>query len=89
VRGRGRFQGQYWHANVMPSERYVISPPGSSKHRLPAHDPQEFTNLYLAGDWTDNGFNLGCVEAATMSGRLASHAMCGYPRREDIIGLDF
>jgi uncharacterized protein with NAD-binding domain and iron-sulfur cluster len=86
--GPSRFQSGYWHANVMPSERYVISAPGSSKYRLPPHDPEEFANLYLAGDWTDNGFNLGCVEAASMSGRLAAHALSGYPRREDIIGLD-
>jgi uncharacterized protein with NAD-binding domain and iron-sulfur cluster len=73
----------------MPSERYVLSVPGSSKHRLPAHDPEEFTNLYLAGDWTENGFNLGCVEAATMSGLQAANAISGYPNRGDIIGLDF
>jgi uncharacterized protein with NAD-binding domain and iron-sulfur cluster len=86
--GSERFDSQYWHANVMPSERYVLSVPGSSKHRLPAHDVNEFTNLYLAGDWTDNGFNLGCVEAATMSGLLASNAISGFPKRGEIIGLD-
>jgi hypothetical protein len=87
-RGASRFETQYWHANVKPSERYVLSTPGSSKHRLPAHDPDEFTNLYLAGDWTDNGFNLGCVEATTMSGLLASNAISDYPLKADILALD-
>jgi uncharacterized protein with NAD-binding domain and iron-sulfur cluster len=86
--GEARFEAQYWHANVQPSERYVLSAPGSTKYRLPAHDPDEFTNLYLAGDWTNNGFNIGCVEAATMSGLLASNAISEYPARELITGVD-
>jgi uncharacterized protein with NAD-binding domain and iron-sulfur cluster len=88
ITGQDRFASQYIHANVMPSERYVLSVPGSSKHRLPANDPDEFANMYLTGDWTDNGFNLGCVESATMSGLLASNAISGYPKRDQIIGLD-
>jgi uncharacterized protein with NAD-binding domain and iron-sulfur cluster len=88
-RGPARLEAQYWRANVQPSERYVLSVPGSSKYRLPAHDRSEFTNLYLAGDWTDNGFNLGCVEAAVQSALLASNALSGYPARDDIVGLEF
>jgi uncharacterized protein with NAD-binding domain and iron-sulfur cluster len=42
-------------------------------------DPQDFTNLYLAGDWTLTGLNCGCVEAATMSGLQASQAISGFP----------
>jgi uncharacterized protein with NAD-binding domain and iron-sulfur cluster len=86
--GEARFDSQYWRANISPPELYVLTVPGSSKHRLPAVDPHEFTNLYLAGDWTDNGLNLGCVESAAMSGLLASLALSGYPRREEIITLD-
>lgn len=86
--GESRFDSQYWRANTQPSERYVLSVPGSSRYRLPAHSPDEYANMYLAGDWTDNGFNVGCVEAATMSGLLAAHAISGYPRREQIFGLD-
>ncbi|MBI1880662.1 MAG: NAD(P)-binding protein [Chloroflexi bacterium] len=87
--GSERFDSQYWVANVQPSERYVLSVVDSSQYRLPAHDPDEFRNLYLAGDWTANGLNMGCVEAAAMSGLLASSVLTGYPDREDIIGLDF
>jgi uncharacterized protein with NAD-binding domain and iron-sulfur cluster len=85
--GPARFVAQYWHANVMPSERYVLSVPGSSKYRLAAHDPTQLTNLYLSGDWIANGFNMGCIESATMGGLLAANALSGYPTRTDIIGL--
>lgn len=85
--GPDRLGAQYFRANVEPSERYVLSVPGSDQYRLPAHDDTEFTNLYLAGDWTDCGLNMGCIEAATMSGLLAGNALSGYPERDNIIGL--
>src|SRR5205823_9571544 len=66
--GAARLKSQWIRANIAPSERYVLSVPGSDRYRLPAHDTDEFTNLYLAGDWTNNRMNIGCVEAATMSG---------------------
>lgn len=87
--GDDRLAAQYYRANVSPSERYVLSVPGSDRYRLPAHDPAGFANLYLAGDWTDCGFNLGCIEAAAMSGMLAATALSGYPGRRTIIGLDW
>lgn len=87
--GPERLEAQYWRANILPAERYVLSVPGSSKHRLPANNPREFPNLYLAGDWTANGLNCGCMEAAVISGRLASLALCGYPQRQTIAGVDF
>ncbi len=86
--GEARFDSQYWRANISPPELYVLSVPGSSKHRLPANDPHEFSNLYLAGDWTKNGLDLSCVESAAMSGLLASLALSGYPKRERIVTLD-
>ncbi|HSH04840.1 MAG TPA: NAD(P)-binding protein, partial [Anaerolineae bacterium] len=87
--GQERFTFQHWQANISPSERYVLSVPGSSKYRLPANDPEQFPNLYLTGDWTDNGLNSGCMEAAIMSGMLASLAVSGYPQRQHIWGIDF
>jgi predicted NAD/FAD-dependent oxidoreductase len=44
--------------------------------------------IQTQGDWTDCGFNEGCVEAAVMSGRLAAHAIAETPALEDIIGYD-
>ncbi len=87
--GPERLGAQYFRANVEPTERYVLSVPGSDKYRLPAHDDREFTNMYLSGDWTDCGLNMGCIEAATMSGLLAGSALSGYPKRSDIIGLEW
>ena len=45
-----------------------------------APDQSGVGNLYLAGDWTHNKFNGGCVEGTVMSGLLCSRAIAGYPR---------
>lgn len=82
-----RFDSQFWTANVNPSDRYVLALPGSMKHRISPLD-NTYDNLTIAGDWTDCGFNEGCVEAAVMSGRLAAHALSRLPRLTDIIGYD-
>ena len=78
--GEDRLKAQYWTANVEPSSRYVLSVPGSTQFRLHS-DRSGFTNLYLAGDWTRNGIDAGCVESAVMSGLQASRAIAGYPQR--------
>jgi len=67
----------------------VLSVPGSSQYRLSANNPLEFSNLYLAGDWTQCTLNCGCMEAATISGMLCAQALTGYPPRRDISGVDF
>jgi uncharacterized protein with NAD-binding domain and iron-sulfur cluster len=84
--GRDRFDSQYWRANVDPSDRYVLSLPGSEKYRL-RPDRSGFENLYLAGDWTNSGLNAGCIEAATMSGLQAANAVLGLDRWSDIKGF--
>jgi uncharacterized protein with NAD-binding domain and iron-sulfur cluster len=86
--GSGRLAAQFFRANVSPTERYVLSVVGSSRHRLPATDPA-FPNLFLAGDWTACTLNAGCMEAATISGMLCASAMTGYPARDEIVGVDF
>jgi uncharacterized protein with NAD-binding domain and iron-sulfur cluster len=78
-RGETRFEAQFWRANFVPSERYVQSVAGSTKYRLRA-DGSGYDNLYLAGDWLLNGFNVGHVESATASGMQASRAICGVPK---------
>ena len=67
----------FFRANVEPSERYVLSKKGTTPYRLPPGG-SGFDNLYLAGDWTDSGFNAGCVEAAVISGLLAAKAITGW-----------
>lgn len=83
--GAARFDSQFWRANVDPSERYVQSLAGSGVHRIKPGETG-FDNLVITGDWTDCGLNAGCVEAAVMSGRLASNAITGLPKLEDIVG---
>lgn len=76
--GPQRLVEQYLRANIAPGERYVQSPAGSSIHRMRA-DKSGLSNLFLAGDWTCNGLNIGCIEAAAISGRQAARAISGFP----------
>jgi uncharacterized protein with NAD-binding domain and iron-sulfur cluster len=85
--GEARFGAQFWRANVNPTERYVISVPGSQKYRISPLD-NTYDNLTIAGDWTACGMDCGCVEAAVMSGLLAAHALSGLPSLEEIVAYD-
>jgi uncharacterized protein with NAD-binding domain and iron-sulfur cluster len=76
--GPARLQSQYLRVNIDPTERYVLSVPGSTQYRLRANQ-LPFANVVLSGDWTYNGINAGCVEAAVMGGMFASRALCGVP----------
>lgn len=78
--GQARLDAQHWRANTSPSERYVLTPAGSGRHRLAA-DESGVHNLVLAGDWTRNGIDGGCVEAAVRSGVQAARALIGGGRR--------
>lgn len=88
--GAARLAAQYFHANVKPSERYVLSVPGSTAARLYADDllylQPGCANLFLAGDWVRTGINGGCIEAATMAGMQAARAIAG--AYFDIVGDD-
>jgi uncharacterized protein with NAD-binding domain and iron-sulfur cluster len=61
--------------------------PGSAAYRISPLDAT-YDNLTIAGDWTACGLNVGCVEAAVMSGRLAAHAIAQSPALADIVGYD-
>jgi uncharacterized protein with NAD-binding domain and iron-sulfur cluster len=74
--GAERFDAQYWRANVTPTDQYVLTKAGSVEHRLPS-DESGFENLSLAGDWTRNGIDGGCVEAAVISGIEAAARING------------
>jgi uncharacterized protein with NAD-binding domain and iron-sulfur cluster len=85
--GPEAFRTQYWTANVRPSDAYTQSLPGTARYRLSPLD-NTYKNLTIAGDWTQCGLNMGCVEAAVMSGRLAAHAISNYPALDAIVGYD-
>jgi uncharacterized protein with NAD-binding domain and iron-sulfur cluster len=72
--GEERLRWQFFRANVEPSERYVLSVPGSSARRIPP-DATGFANLYAAGDWTSCTIDAGCVEAAVISGMVAANGI--------------
>jgi uncharacterized protein with NAD-binding domain and iron-sulfur cluster len=71
---------QWIRVNIDPTELYVLSVPGSTHFRLAPWDSR-FSNLILAGDWTLNDVNLGCVEGAVQSGKMAAYALTGAPTR--------
>lgn len=85
--GEARFETQFWTANVRPSDRYVLSLPGTIADRISPLD-MTYDNLTIAGDWTASGLCSGCVESAVMSGMLAAHAIAKVPALEDIVGYD-
>ena len=78
LKGKARFQAQYWRANVDPVERYVLSLPGTNQYRLKANK-SGFKRLILAGNWIDCGFNIACIETAVMAGMQAAAALTGAP----------
>jgi uncharacterized protein with NAD-binding domain and iron-sulfur cluster len=83
--GSDALDTQFYLANIDPSDRYVQCAPGSNACRLRAEE-SGYDNLVLAGDWTDNGLNAGCIEAATMSGLQAANAVMGRSRGFRISG---
>lgn len=74
--GEERLRWQYYRANIDGSERYVFSLVDSSRHRLKT-DESGFENVYLTGDWIQNGLNIGFVEGAVISGILTTRAVTG------------
>jgi uncharacterized protein with NAD-binding domain and iron-sulfur cluster len=82
-----KFDAQFFRPNIDPSQRYVLSLPGTTKYRLRA-DQSGFENVYLTGDWTWNGFNSGAIEPTTWSGIHCATAISGYPGLEAIVGWE-
>lgn len=72
----GTVVSAYDRANETGFERYVQTPAGSVRYRLPP-GPARFGNLYLAGDWTLTRYSGGCFESAIESGWRAAGAIDG------------
>jgi uncharacterized protein with NAD-binding domain and iron-sulfur cluster len=85
--GPERLMSQYLRTNHEPAEQYVLTLAGTVDSRLSPGD-RCFENLVLAGDWTRNGFDAGCVEAAMTSGMLAAQAICPSAAADGIAGLN-
>lgn len=86
--GEQRAWCQHIQVNIDPNERYTVSQPGHEKHLRHSWD-SGYSNLALAGDWIFTGFNIGSFEGSVMSGKLASYALTGYPKQDDIYGFNF
>ena len=84
-RGDAALATQHISVNIDPSDRYVLSVPGSDRYRL-RPDEGGCDNLVLAGDWTDSGLNSGCIESAVLSGLQAANAILGRGRFHRIRG---
>lgn len=74
----GTVASTYSRANIDPGERYTLTVTDSTRHRMRACD-STYANLFLTGDWIQNGQNLGSFEATTISAMLASRAISGFP----------
>lgn len=67
---RVKFADQFFTANSAPTNRYMIALPGTERYRL-RPDGSGFTNLYLVGDWTDYGVNIGYMDGCVVSAKTA------------------
>jgi uncharacterized protein with NAD-binding domain and iron-sulfur cluster len=74
--GEARLAAQYYRGNTSLSELYITTFPGTVKYRL-VPSPGAFDNLYLAGDWTKNNIEIGSLEGAILSGRMAARSVLG------------
>lgn len=83
--GLQSMEGPVVVVNAHGSARYTQALPSSGVSRLSPLGPW-FDNATIAGDWTDAGFNGGCVETAVMSGLLAAHAISGRVDLNSIVG---
>lgn len=72
--GLRKFRTQYFRANVSPSERFTLALPYDRQVRLKTDD-SGWKNLFLAGDWIDNGVYYGNIESTVVSGGMCAQAI--------------
>ncbi|WP_158302128.1 NAD(P)-binding protein [Paenibacillus mesophilus] len=71
---RVKFADQFFTSNSAPTNQYMIALPGTERYRL-RPDGSGFSNLYLVGDWTDYGVNIGYMEGCVVSAKTAVGAL--------------
>lgn len=87
--GEARLEAQYWRSNCDPAERCTVALPGATKYRMKA-DGTGYSNLFIAGDWMNNGLYVACMEGAVQGGILAARALSGvrFPLIGEEMGWD-
>jgi uncharacterized protein with NAD-binding domain and iron-sulfur cluster len=90
-KGAERFATVYVRANYEPHALCTLALPGKTRYRMKT-DRTGFENLFVTGDWIDNGVLLACVEGAFHSGIRTARAIAarvtGHPERYPIIAED-
>lgn len=69
-----RLQAAYLRANYEPHALCTLALPGKTVHRMRA-DATGYVNLFVSGDWIDNGVHLACVEGAFQAGIRTARAV--------------
>jgi uncharacterized protein with NAD-binding domain and iron-sulfur cluster len=87
--GEARLEAQYYRSNCDPADRCTVALPGSTKYRMKAGDTG-YANLFVTGDWIDNGMYVACMEGAVQGGLLAARALSGvhFPLIGEELGWD-
>lgn len=68
--GMAKYEQQWFAAAVAPTNQYVLAVPNTEQYRLQPGG-SGFKNLFLVGDWTDYGTNIGYMEGCVVSAKEA------------------
>ena len=74
---RARLAASYQRGNYEPHELCTLALPGKTRYRMKA-GATGYSNLFVSGDWIDNGVYLACVEGAFQSGMLTARAVAAH-----------
>ncbi|MEP7107020.1 MAG: FAD-dependent oxidoreductase [Ferruginibacter sp.] len=74
LQGLDKLTKQFFSVNIDPTNHYTLALPGANKYRFRA-DETDFKNLFVCGDWTNFGLNVGHIEGTVVSGLRCAHAI--------------
>jgi uncharacterized protein with NAD-binding domain and iron-sulfur cluster len=72
--GLDKLTSQFFSVNIDPSNHYTLALPGANKYRFKT-DETDFRNLFVCGDWTNFGLNVGHIEGTVVSGLRCANAI--------------
>lgn len=72
-----RLAAAYQRGNYEPHELCTLALPEKTQYRMRA-DATGYSNLFVSGDWTDNGVYLACVEGAFQAGIRTARAVAAH-----------